>query len=131
MVYIPTFLLGYEEHLFNGENKLALNRELLKKDWLTTDLCHEIIGLYPSVHKKDPDTGKREQAAFVAKATIIFPLGRIFASFKQLDQVAKLFIDMWAIAKVHGHGKIYCAHGVSHGKFQKLHSIINYVARQM
>jgi hypothetical protein len=46
---------------------LAINCELLKKDWLTTDLCHEIIELYSSAHKKDPETDKRDQAAFVAK----------------------------------------------------------------
>jgi hypothetical protein len=48
----------------------------------------------------------------------------MFASFKQLDQVAKLFLDAWAISKVHGQSKIYCAHGVSHGKSPKLHSIV-------
>jgi hypothetical protein len=31
-IYIPTSLLGYDEDLFNGENKLAINCELLKKD---------------------------------------------------------------------------------------------------
>jgi hypothetical protein len=70
---------------------LELNYELLKKDWITTDLRHEIIGLYPSTHEKNSETGKHDPAAFVAKATILF------ASFKQLDQVAKLFFDVWAL----------------------------------
>jgi hypothetical protein len=43
----------------------------------------------------------------------------MFASFKQLNQVAKLFLDAWAIPKVHGQSKIYCAHELSCGKTEK------------
>jgi hypothetical protein len=79
------------------------------------------------VNEKDHDTGKRDQAAFVAKAKIIFPKGcSMFASFEQLDQgVTKLLLDVWAISRVHGQSKIHCAHGLSHGKSHKLHSTVS------
>jgi hypothetical protein len=123
-LYIPTFFPDYEHRLENGEDMHSLNRELLKKDWITTDLCTEINQLYPSIAEKDPVTGKRDHAAFIVKARTLFPIGRVFASFKQLDQVAKQFLDAWAISKVHAQSKICCSHGVSRGKTQKLHSDI-------
>jgi len=115
-LYIPSFFSSYEERLANGEDKKDLNHELLQKDWITTGLRDEISDLYPSDTEKDPDTGQRDHAAFVEKATLLFPLGRLFASFKQLDQASKLFLDAWAVSKVHGQSKIYCAHGISRGK---------------
>ena len=120
-IYIPTFFPEYEQRFADGEDKEILNAELKKKDWITTDLLTEIIGLYPSTTEKDPVSGKRDHAAFVAKAQLLFPKGRLFASFKQLDQVAKLFLDAWAISKVHAQSKICCSHGVSRGKTQRLH----------
>jgi hypothetical protein len=125
VIYIPTFLPAYEQRFANGEDKDAINRELLLKDWITTDLRNEIITLYPSAAEKDPVTGKRDHAAFIAKAKMMFPVGRMFASFKQIDQVAKLFLDAWAISKVNGQSKIYCAHGLSRGKTKQLHSTVS------
>ena len=125
VIYIPTFLAEYEQRFANGEDKDAINREIQLQDWLTTDLRKEIITLYPTAAEKDRVTGKRDHDAFQTKAKILFPVGRIFASFKQIDQVAKLFLDAWAISKVNGQSKIYCAHGLSRGKFKKnLHNTV-------
>jgi hypothetical protein len=82
-----------------------MNYEFLLNDWITTDLHQEIIQLYPSsASEKECDTGKHDdQAALIAKATIISPKGCMFASLKkQLDQVAKLLFDVWAKSRVHG-----------------------------
>jgi hypothetical protein len=75
MICIPLFLPAYEEEPFaKGEDKQAINRELLLKDWITPDLRHEeIIQLYTSASKKEPDTGQHDHAAFVAKAMILSP----------------------------------------------------------
>jgi hypothetical protein len=55
-------------------------------DWITSDLHSEIFALlYPSSDENDPATGRQDRDAFVVKAKILFPKGRIFASFKQLD----------------------------------------------
>jgi hypothetical protein len=69
-------------------------------DWITSDLHSDIISplLYPSSDEKDPATGTRQdQDVFVllVKAHILFPKGRIFASFKQLDWLAKLCLEAW------------------------------------
>jgi hypothetical protein len=87
-----------EAHLCFGEDRDSLNHELLKMDWITSDLHSEIISplLYPSSDEKDPATGTRQdQDAFVllVKAQILFPKCRIFASFKQLDWLAKLCLE--------------------------------------
>jgi hypothetical protein len=37
--------------------------------------------------------------AFQHKISQLFASGRIFASFKQLDQVADMFLDAWAAKK--------------------------------
>jgi hypothetical protein len=120
-IYMPTFFPEYEQRFADGEDKEVLNAELKKKDWITTDLQIEITQLYPSLTEKDPVSGKRDHAAFIVKAQILFPFGRIFANFKQLDQVAKQFLDAWAISKVNAQSKICCSHGVSRGKTSKLH----------
>jgi hypothetical protein len=91
IVYIPTFLPAYKKGFANGEDKQHLNRQLLLKDWITPDLQAEIIPLYPSASEKEPDNGQRDDS---------FSCRTYFASFKQLDQAAKLFLDAWAILKV-------------------------------
>jgi hypothetical protein len=47
-----------EARLCNGEDKYSLNRELLKMDWMTSNLHREIISLHPSSDEKDPTTGR-------------------------------------------------------------------------
>jgi hypothetical protein len=87
---------------------------------------HEIIQLCIALSPKRSLTPKCDLVPFVANVMIVFPKGRMFARFKQLDQVAKLFLDAWVISKVHGgQSKIHCAHGLSHGKSQQLHSAVS------
>jgi hypothetical protein len=119
-VHLPTFLPAYQERFDKGEDKTALNRQLLLRDWITPGLRAEIVSLYPAAGEKEADTGRRDQDVFIVKAKSLFPEGCFFASFKQLDQAAKLFLDAWAISKVHGQSKIYCARGISRGKSTKL-----------
>jgi hypothetical protein len=65
------------------------NTQLLQKDWLTTGLLEEIEALFPSsLEIKANDDNKRDPIAFQHKIAKLFPPGRIFASFKQLDQAA-------------------------------------------
>jgi hypothetical protein len=72
--------------------------------------------------------GWMDTQSFIVKS--LFPEGHIFATFKQLDQSAKLFLDAWAISKVHGQSKIYCAHGISRGKSTKLCSDVSLQRKQ-
>jgi hypothetical protein len=49
-----------------------------------------------------------ETLRFKVKAAKILPNGRIFVSFKQLDQISKMFLDALAINKVHVTKWIHC-----------------------
>ncbi len=100
-IYIPTFL---DEALLSNMLITDLNAELLKKNWLTPDLVREIESCFPS-KEEISNTAKgdniRDLVAFKVKAAKLLPKGRIFVSFKQLDQVSKMFLDdAWAINKI-------------------------------
>ena len=69
---------------------------LSKVDWLTTGLRNEITSCFPQ--KVDIDkkrSNARDPIAFAEKAQKLFPIGRVFLSYKQLDQVAELFCNAW------------------------------------
>ena len=46
---------------------------------------------------------------FVDNCTQLFVKGRIFASFKQLDQAADMFLEAWAVSKSHNGKRISCS----------------------
>ena len=45
----------------------------------------------------------------------------MFASFTQLVQASKVFLDAWAVQKVHGQKKITCSYGINRGKKAERH----------
>jgi hypothetical protein len=100
------------------------NAELLKKNWLTPDLVREIESCFPTKEEVS-NTAKgdniRDIDAFKVKAAILLPKGRIFVSFKQLDQVSKMFLDAWAINKVHVTKGIPCFYSKTSNKKPRLH----------
>jgi hypothetical protein len=98
-IYIPNFLQEYDL----SEQSLEQHKiELLQKDWLCSGLLHEIEQLFPSQSEiKANDDNKRDPLAFQQKISQLFSPGRIFASFKQLDQAADMFLGAWAVKKIH------------------------------
>jgi hypothetical protein len=107
-IYIPDFLALY---IISPLSWALQNKELLKEDWLTPGLLSEIEALAPSPTEIEADQdNRRDPSAFQNKIAKLFPVGRIFASFKQLDQAADMFLSSWAIKKTH-HGKcIQCSY---------------------
>jgi hypothetical protein len=86
------------------------NTQLLQKDWLTTGHVEEIEALFPSSSMiKANNDNKRDPTAFQHKIAKLFPPGRIFASFKQLDQAADMFLGAWAVKKTTHFKSIQCA----------------------
>jgi hypothetical protein len=104
-LYIPDVL---QSELDSGDSLEDINARLKQKNWLTTALVDEITSLFPSAADVDTTTGERDKAKFVENCEILFPPGRIFCSYKQLDQVAKMFLEAWAISKSHNGKKISC-----------------------
>ena len=101
-LYIPDFL---REYSLSDQSLEEQKNELLRKDWLTPGLVHQIHTLFPTCSEiKTDDDNKRDPTAFEHKISQLFPPGRIFASFKQLDQAADMFLGAWAIKKT-SHSK--------------------------
>jgi hypothetical protein len=118
-IYIPNFLQEYDL----SEQSLEQQKiELLQKDWLCSGLLHEIEQLFPSQSEiKANDDNKRDPLAFQQKISQLFSPGRIFASFKQLDQAADMFLGAWAVKKIHTTKSIRCAYSPSHEKKDRKH----------
>jgi hypothetical protein len=88
------------------------NRPLLQKNWLTRGLTQEIKALYPTplLEIQKYDNNKCDPAAFQQKIAKLSPLGRMFASCKQLDQAADMFLGAWAVKKTDAiQDAFYCA----------------------
>jgi hypothetical protein len=116
-IYIPDFLPEYNLSSLSLDDQ---NQQLLQKDWLTTGLQDEIQALFPKSHEiKANDDNKRDPIAFQRQISKIFPSGRIFASFKQLDQAADMFLGAWAVKKTTHSKSIQCAYSSSHDKKRK------------
>ena len=111
-VYIPSFVeeLHNVERYPPGETKKILAR----KEWITGGLMNEIQMLFPNNKTIDKRNGnERDRDAFALNAAKLFPVGRIFASNKQLEQAAELFCNAWAVKKTHPGKYIGCFYGKS------------------
>jgi hypothetical protein len=102
-IYVPNFL---QEYSISEESLEQQNTELLQKDWLTAGLVGEIESLFPAIRSeiKNDDDNKHDPHAFQHKIAQLFAPGHIFASYKQLDQAADMFLGAWAIKKTN-HSK--------------------------
>jgi hypothetical protein len=57
----------------------------------------------------------------MVKAAKMLPKGKIFASFKQVDQVSNMFLDAWAINEVQSTKCIRCFYAEPCNKNSRLH----------
>jgi hypothetical protein len=87
-----------------------------KRDWLTPGLIKEVNALHPTKDHINSSNGEHDKTTFEENCNILFAPGRIFASSYQLTQVAKLFLDAWAVIGIsQGSKKIvfHCHKGVT------------------
>jgi hypothetical protein len=116
-VDIPDFV---EQELSTGDSLEVIRVRLQSMNWLSTDLVTEITSLLPTTGDVNPLTGERDKERFAENCLLLFPTGRVFASEKQIDQVADMFMDGWACKKCHDGKKIMCHYGVSFKKKKEL-----------
>ena len=72
-------------------------KNVLNEEWLTTELVNEIIDHLPS----DDDISRDKETniphctndTFAKKCKNIFPIGRMFCNYRQLDQYVKMFLE--------------------------------------
>ena len=118
-LYIPDFVHEYRD---SAKTQDEQNSELLQKDWLTSGLIHEIETLFPNPSEiNTDDDNKRDSLAFQRKIALLFPCGRMFASFKQIDQAADMFLGAWAIKKTMHSKSIQCSYSSTHDKKDRKH----------
>jgi hypothetical protein len=76
----------------------------------------QITALFPTSADVNPGTGERDKERFAENCVKLFPKDRVFASEKQIEQAADMFMDAWACRKAHDGKKIMCHYGLSSKK---------------
>jgi hypothetical protein len=118
-LFIPNFL---QEYSLSNKSLEEQSKELLGKDWFTSGLTYQIESLFPTpTDIQVNDDNKRDPIAFQHKIAQLFPVGHIFASFYQIDQVADMFLGAWAIKKTSHSKSIQCAYSTTHDKKDRKH----------
>jgi hypothetical protein len=106
ILYVPEFL---ESELQSGDDIQVINQHLMCKNWLTPGLVEEITSLFPRTADITSESGERNKEMFAVNFNQLFPKGRLFASSKQLKQVADMFLEAWAVSKSVYGKKISCS----------------------
>lgn len=105
-LYIPAFVERYRELNLDVQDE---KNKLLSENWLGSSLLDEITSYFPKQSDINyEDENKCDPVAFQHNVGKMFPVGRIFASSKQLDQVAEMLLSNWGIKKVHNAKSICC-----------------------
>ena len=84
--------------------------EIASRDWMTEDLLREVEKQHPAPLETNLN-GVRDSAALERKMGLLFPVGREFASWKQLQQCLNLMADPWGFVVVHTEGSFLCSFG--------------------
>ena len=107
-VYWPTFRDPMIAKATTKEQMKNVHKQFLKKNWLTPGLCEEIVHAAPKASDVDKSNGQRDTDAFKKACSLIFPVGRQFASSIQIQQVARDFLDQWAVSSTSFGKQIRC-----------------------
>ena len=99
-VYAPDW---YITLAVSGKEPLVINAEYKKRNWITAGLLSEIETLYPTGSEITTNTitksCSRDLDAFQVKCTKMFPVGRVFMSYVQLDQCVNYFFKRMELSK--------------------------------
>jgi hypothetical protein len=85
-IYIPTF----REELFSRTDLTEdyIHDQFQKRDWLTSGLIKEVEALHPTKDHTNSSNEEHDKAVFELNCNKLFCPGCIFASSRQLTQVA-------------------------------------------
>ena len=74
--------------------------KFLKENWLTEELTNQLIEHSPCLPKNTDSTSDfSPNSLFEDKCKNLFPIGRMFCNYLQLDQYVTLFLKSWKIMK--------------------------------
>ena len=113
-IYIPDFLEEYD----TVERKTKENADKITNfDWVPLPLKKEVSSHCYRRNTENPTTNNaRDQEDFLDACNKLFPQKRIFASHRQLDQVADMFLSSWGVKKKHSGQQIRCFYSPDHNK---------------
>ena len=102
-----------------------LERRFLEADWLTNDYFDELVMNVPTKDEMQPDNVHHStikcKSSFEEKCLRLFPIGRRFVTYRQLEQCIETFLRSWSIMK-HRDGNSYkCFY--SEGGKKKIHNM--------
>ena len=92
-IAIPPFL---DLEPLSGDSYDVFTDRIQPKKCFSPALEIETIPLYLKIADVNPSTGERDKDRFAENCLLLFPKGRIFASEKQIEQAADMFMDDWA-----------------------------------
>jgi hypothetical protein len=115
-LYVPDFVDDHDPD--NPQSK----KELEEGNWVTFGLELELKECLPTrVDVSLDGDNRRDSQSLQVAASRMFPVGRIFASSKQLEQVCRRFADAWAFQITHSGKKLACHFAPSIHKKSRLH----------
>ena len=94
-----------------------LESEFLNEDWMTNELVEELFNFVPPSKSDDKDQNVIDndlKTKFTEYCSHIFPIGREFANYRQLDQYLSLFLKSWKIRKNRDGFSFKCFYANNH-----------------
>ena len=87
----PSF---YEEWMISEREHSEVESYFIKQNWLTEDLINELNSFIP-----DSNNESGPNREFESMCKHMFPRGRKFANYRQLDQYITVFLTNWKCIK--------------------------------
>ena len=101
----PTF---YEEWMISEKEHSKIKKYILNENWLTEELMHELKSFRPN-----SNVALEEITKFESMCKHIFPSGRKFANYRQVDQYITVFLENWNCIKHREGGSFRCFYAKS------------------
>ena len=120
-VHIPDFTLKFEDtQRYPPELHV---KDMEDNDWITEELRAEVLECCSSKDNiGNPNNhNQRSLGDFEEACLRLFPVGRVFASYKQLHQVSDMFLSSWAVKPTHPAKTIRCFFSAPHNKKDRKH----------
>jgi hypothetical protein len=106
VVHVPDFKDPALSLALSSGDFISCKNMFLNSDcWTTPDLRCHAESMFPAPGAIGNDTGVRDKAAFQQVCSVLFKEGHIFASPKQLNRAATLFLDKWGVKCVFNMGR--------------------------
>ena len=111
-LYIPEFRMKYQD--WNQFPPVDYAGVIKGYDWLTTELYNEITTASPlSTDISCGGHNNRDPVECAKAAKKLFPIGRVFSSPEQIDQMLIKFSHKWGFKKTHPGNFLGCYYGTS------------------